>query len=163
MEFKNFLLTEQKDYLANRVNNILTGVHELVSAQKQMGAKQMVRNAEEIANQIRKVLHASWPRAEHKYLKVLQQCGVALMKAIEDKGDLPDVFNNVRAELEKLSHQLRVPANKLGTGKEQTPKRPEGPPPGAAAQPGAAQPPIPPPTPPTAPEQGGPPPIPPGQ
>ena len=45
----------------------------------------MVKNAEDIANQIRKILHASWPRSEHKYLKVLQKCGVALMKAIEDK------------------------------------------------------------------------------
>jgi hypothetical protein len=134
MEFKSFLLTEQKEYFANRVNNILTGIHELLAAKKQMGAKQMVRNAEDVANQIRKVLHTSWPRSEHKHLKVLQQCGVALMKAIEDKGDLPDVFNSVRAELEKLSHKLRIPANKLGTGREETPKRPEGPPPGAKAE-----------------------------
>jgi len=130
MEFKTFLVVEQKEYLADRVNNVLTGVHELLSAQKQMGAKQMVKNAESIANQIRKILHASWPRSEHKYLKVLQRCGIALMKAIDDKGDLPEVFNSVRAELEKLSHKFRVPTNKLGTGEEETPKRPESPPPG---------------------------------
>lgn len=130
MEFKNYLLIEQKDYLAHKINDVLTGVHELLAAKKQMGAKQMVRNAEDVANQIRKILHASWPRAEHKHLKILQQCGVALMRAIEDKGDLPDVFNSVRSELEALSHRMHVPANKLGTGKEETPKRPEGPPPG---------------------------------
>ncbi len=135
MEFKKFLITEQKEYLADRINNILTGIHELVQAGKQMGAKQMVRNAEHIANQIRKVLHASWPRSEHKYLRVLQDCGVALMKAIDDKGDLPEVFNSVRAELEKLTRKLGVPANQLGTGEEETPQRPEGPPPGAEAEP----------------------------
>ena len=145
MEFKNFLLNEQKDYLADKVNDVLTGVHELLAAKKQMGAKQMVRNAEDVANQIRKIIHASWPRSEHKYLKVLQKCGVALMRAIEDKGDLSEVFNSVRAELEKLSHNLRIPVNKLGTGQEQTPKRPEPPPPGAEAQQQAAPPPPPPP------------------
>lgn len=134
MEFKNFLLTEQKDYLAHRVNDVLTGVHELLAAKKQMGAKQMVRNAEDVANQIRKILHASWPRSEHKYLKVLQKCGVALMKTIEDKGDLSDTFNSVRSELEALSHKLRVPANQLGTGQEDTPKRPEPKPPGQTPQ-----------------------------
>ncbi len=128
-------MTEQKDYLANRVNNVLTGVHELLAAKKQMGAKQMVRNAEDVANQIRKIIHASWPQSEHKYLKILQKCGVALMRAIDDKGDLPDAFNSVRAELEKLSHNLRVPVNKLGTGAEEKPKRPEGPPPGEKPQP----------------------------
>jgi ppGpp synthetase/RelA/SpoT-type nucleotidyltranferase len=134
MEFKSFLLTEQKDYLANRVNDVLTGVHELLAAKKQMGAKQMVRNAEDVANQIRKILHNSWARSEHKYLKVLQKCGVALMRAIEEKGDLSDVFNSVRSELEKLSHKLRVPANKLGTGKEEAPRRPEPAPPGQTPQ-----------------------------
>ena len=156
MEFKNFLITEQKDYLANRVNNVLNGVHELLAAKKQMGAKQMVRNAEDVANQIRKILHTSWPRSEHKYLKVLQKCGVALMKAIEDKGDLSDVFNSVRSELEKLSHNLRVPANKLGTGQEHTPKRPEGPPPGMEEPPAL----LPPTQQQTLPQQGGPPGVP---
>jgi len=130
MEFKSFLLTEQKDYLAHKVNDVLTGVHELLAAKKQMGAKQLVRNAEDVANQIRKILHTSWPRSEHKHLKTLQKCGVALMKTIEDKGDLSDTFNSVRSELEQLSHRLRVPANQLGQGKEDAPKRPEPPPPG---------------------------------
>jgi hypothetical protein len=130
MRFKQFLLTEQKEYLGDRINDILTGIHELLQAGKQMGARQQVKNSEEIAGQIRRILHGSWPRSEHKYLKVLQKCGVALMKAIEEKGDLPEVFNGVRAELEKLSGKLRTPVNKLGTGEEEKPKAPEPPPPG---------------------------------
>lgn len=134
MEFKKFLLTEQKEYFADRVNNVLTAIHDLLSAKKQMGAKQMVKSTETIANQIRKILHTSWPRSEHKYLRVLQKCGVALMKAIDEKGDLPETFNSVRVELEKLSHKLRVPANKLGTDSDDTPKRPEPKPPGEPPQ-----------------------------
>lgn len=129
MDFKSFLLFEQKEYLADKVNDVLTGIHELLAAKKQMGAKQMVKSAETVANQIRKILHTSWPRSEHKHLKVLQKCGVALMRSIDDKGDFPEIFNSVRAELEKLSHQLRVPVNKLGT-KEQPQRRPEPKPPG---------------------------------
>lgn len=134
MRFKQFLLSEQKEYLADKVNDVLTGIHELLAAKKQMGAKQMVKNAESAANQIRKILHASWSRSEHKHLKVLQKCGVALMRSIDDKGDLPEIFNSVRAELEKLSHKLGVPANKLGTG-EAAKERPEAPPPGAEQPP----------------------------
>jgi len=134
MEFKQHILMEQKEYFADRVNNILTAIHELLSAKKQMGAKQMVKSTETIANQIRKVLHTSWPRSEHKYLRVLQKCGVALMKAIDEKGDLPETFNSVRVELEKLSHKLRVPVNKLGTDSDDTPKRPEPKPPGESPE-----------------------------
>lgn len=134
MEFKSFLLVEQKEYFADRVNNILTGIHEFLSSEKQMGAKQSVKQTEIIANQIRKVLHASWPRSEYKHLKVLQRCGIALMKAIDDKGDLPEIFNSVRAELEKLSHRLKVPTNNLGTEEKGDKKRKPAPPPPGAEQ-----------------------------
>lgn len=126
MRFKKYLLNEQKEYFGEKVNDVLTGVHELLQAKKQMGAKHLIRNAELIANQIRKILHTSWSRSEHKYLKVLQKCGVALMKAIDDKGDLPETFNNVRSELEAMSHKVGVPANKLGTTTEKEARpRPE--------------------------------------
>jgi len=130
MRFKEFLLFEQKEFLSDKINDILTGIHDLLQAGKQMGARQMVKNSEEIVSQIRRVLHGNWPRSEHKYLKVLQKCGVALMKAIEEKGDLPEVFNGVRVELEKLSGKLHIPVNKLGTGEEEKPKKKEPPPPG---------------------------------
>ena len=52
------------------------------------------------------------------------------MKAIDEKGDLPEVFNSVRAELEKLSGKFKKPVNKLGTAEEEKPEQPEEPPPG---------------------------------
>jgi hypothetical protein len=130
MRFKEFLLTEQREFLIDKINDILTGIHELLQAGKQMGARQMLKNSEEVVGRIRSILHGSWPRSEHKYLKVLQKCGVALMKAIDEKGDLPEVFNSVRAELEKLSGKFKKPVNKLGTADEEKPEQPEEPPPG---------------------------------
>jgi hypothetical protein len=142
MQFKQFLFTEQKEFLNNKISDILTGIHELLQAGKQMGARQMVKNSEEIVGRIRSVLHGNWPRSEHKYLKVLQKCGVALMKAIDEKGDLPEVFNSVRVELERLSGKLRTPVNKLGTTEEEKPEQPEPPPSGQeqAPQPGPQEP-----------------------
>ncbi len=134
MKFKQYILNEQKDYFSDKVNDILTGLHELIQSEKQMGAKHMLRSAEVIANQIRKILHTSWPRSEHKYLKVLQKCGVALMKAIDEKGDLPDVFNSIRVPLEDMSHKLGAPANKLGTISKDKPRQPPKLPPGTPQQ-----------------------------
>lgn len=135
MRFKEYLLMEQKEFLSDKINDILTGIHDLLQAGKQMGARQQLKNSEEIANQIRRILQRSWSSSERKYLKVLQKCGVALMRAIDEKGDLPEVFNSVRVELEKLTGKLRVPVNKLGTGSEEKPKQPEPPPPGQQAGP----------------------------
>ena len=46
------------------------------------------------------------------------------MKAIEEKGDLPDVFNSVRAELEKLSGKLGEPVNTMGSMEQEKPEQP---------------------------------------
>lgn len=127
MRFREYILTEQKEYLADKISDILTGVHEMLSVSKQISAKQHIRNAEYIANQIRKILHGSWPRSEHKYLKSLQKCGVALLKAVDDKGDLPEVFNSVRGELEKLSSKMGEPVNKMGSMDQEKPDKPEQP------------------------------------
>lgn len=118
MEFKNFLLTEQRDYLSQKIGDILTSVHELVSGGKQIGARQLVRHSEGVVNQIRRILHSSWPKTEYKHLRKLQKCGVALMKCIEEKGDLREVLNSVRQELEQLSQKLGTPINKLGVSQD---------------------------------------------
>jgi hypothetical protein len=130
MQFKEFLFLEQREFLNDKINDILTGIHEVLQAGKQMGARQMLKNSEDIVGQIRRILHGSWPRSEHKYLKVLQKCGVALMMAIDKKGDLPEVFNSVRVELEKLSGKFKTPVNQLGTTDDEKPKKPEEPPSG---------------------------------
>ncbi len=125
MEFKKFLLTEQREYLSHRVGDLLTGVHELVQGGKQIGARQLVKHSEAVVNQIRKILHTSWPRTEYKFLRRLQKCGVALAKCIDEKGDLRDVLNSVRHEIEELSQKLGEPINTLGTPKKKKPAQPK--------------------------------------
>lgn len=112
MNFKDYL---KKDYLAQKVGDVLTGVQELVEGGKQVGARQLVRNSEYLVNQFRKILHTTWPRTKYKYLRVLQKCAVALAKCIDEKGDLPEVLNSIRAELEKLTKKMGEPVNSLGS------------------------------------------------
>lgn len=121
MEFKKFLLNEQHDYLSQKIGDVLTGVHELIQGGKQVGARQLVRHSEGIVNQIRKILHTSWPRTEYKFLRGLQKCGVALAKTIEEKGDLRETLNSVRSEIEQMSHKLGEPINTLGSPKKSKP------------------------------------------
>jgi hypothetical protein len=113
--FKAYLLNERHEYLSHKVGDILTGIHELIQGGKQIGARQLVKHSEVVVNQIRKVLHSSWPRSEMKNLRVLQKVGVAIMKCIDEKGDLPDTLNGVRVEIEKLQDKLGQPINHLAT------------------------------------------------
>ncbi len=53
MNFKEFLLNESEDFLAQKVGDILTAVQELVDGGKQVGARQLVRNTEVVVAQIR--------------------------------------------------------------------------------------------------------------
>jgi hypothetical protein len=112
MKFKEYLLTESKQFLADRVKDTLEGVEDLISAGKQLGARQLLRNSESVVNQIRKILHQSWSRTEYKHLRVLQKCGVAIMKTIDDKGDLRETLTSVRKELLNLLKKLGVPVSK---------------------------------------------------
>ena len=125
MGFRNFLLNEQHSYLSHRVGDVLTSVHELVRGGKQIGARQLVRHSQGVVNQIRKILHTSWPKTEYKYLRRLQRCGVALAKCIDEKGDLKEVLNSVRHEIEELSDKIGQPINTLGTTPEKEGHEPQ--------------------------------------
>lgn len=119
MEFKSFLVNEQKDYFASKIGNVLTSVQQVISSGKQIGTRQLIRDAEQIVNQIRRVLHSSWSSVEKKYLPSLQKCGVGIMKAIDEKGDLIGVLNSCRSEIEKVLNDIGEPINQLGdTSKE---------------------------------------------
>ena len=113
LSFKSFLLNENRAYLGQKVGDILTAAHELRDDAKNMGTRDLTRFSERIVNQIRRILHSHWPREEHKNLEALQKVGVAIMKAIEEKDDLPGVISGACSELEKVSSKLGVPINKF--------------------------------------------------
>ena len=113
MRFKEFLLNEQRAYLGQKVGDILTAAQELRDDSKHMGTRDLTRFSEKIVNQIRRILHSQWPREEKKHLIHLQKIGVAIMKAIDERDDLPQTISSAAGELENLSGKLGVPIHKM--------------------------------------------------
>lgn len=162
MGFKHFLLNEERSYLGQRVSDILTALHDLEEDIDNLGSRHVNRMAEAIVNQIRRVLHSNWSEKQHKSLKSLQKAGVAIMKAIEEKGDIKATLASATKELEELSGNLGRPVSDIGDtadgqpavleppDQQQQPENPEvpqeAPQPGPAGEmpgqmPGATQPP----------------------
>lgn len=113
MEFRSYLLVEQKKYFSDKVGDVLTGIQNLLDGGKQISLRNLMQYSTEVVNQIRKILHSSWTRAEYKYLKVLQRVGVAISKAIDEKGDLEEILASSAAEVQNVLHKLGYPINKF--------------------------------------------------
>ena len=103
MDFKQFVLNEDKAYLDQRISDILSALQDLNDSADNMGARHLVSNAEAVVNQIRRVVHTHWPEKEESKLLVLQRCGVAIMRAVEEKDDLQSVLKSCQSNLEDIS------------------------------------------------------------
>lgn len=114
LRFEEFILNEGRAYLGMRLGDILNAVQDLEQNAKSMGTRQMVKNAEGIVNQIRRILHTHWDKQDEPALKRLQKAGVALAKAIDEKDDLENVLTSVKAEIEELNGDLGQPVGELG-------------------------------------------------
>jgi hypothetical protein len=115
LDFKDFFLNENKQILGHKVGDILTSVQDLTQNAQNMGTRLLVKRATTVVNMIRRILHAPWNDENLKYLKKLQKVGVAIMKAIDEKDDLPSVIAGCESELEKLSQKMHVPVHNLGS------------------------------------------------
>jgi hypothetical protein len=113
MDFRQFLLVESDQYFAQRVADILSALQDLNDSAGDMGTRHLVSNAQTIVNQIRRIIHTHWPQGEEPGIKTLQKCGVAIMRAIEEKDDLPGVLKACQAHLESLSGRQGKPSNSL--------------------------------------------------
>lgn len=114
MEFKNFVLNEEKGYFTQRVSDILSALQDLNDSAENMGTRQLISSSETIVNQIRRIIHTHWPQREEDKLHVLQKCGVAIMKAIEEKDDLKSVLQACQENIEELVGDEEKPINQLG-------------------------------------------------
>lgn len=115
MNFKQFLLNENKAYLGQKVGDILTSLKEINADSKTMGSRDLVRFSERIVNQIRRILHSNWSKEEKQYLLKLQKIAVAIMKAIDEKNDLPGIIASSTTTMEKLVADLGVPIHKFAS------------------------------------------------
>ena len=111
--FKFFLLNEEKTYFGHKVGDVLTSLQDLNNDIENLGSRQLARLAEEIVNQIRKILHDSWSPKHVGHLQQLQKIGVALQKTIEDRGDLREMLPAAANSLQDLMTKLGVKTNNL--------------------------------------------------
>jgi hypothetical protein len=118
MEFKSFLLNENKAYLVERIGDILNAIQDLNQNSDGMGVRQLITQSQTIVNQMRRIIHTHWPDSEKDKLKTLQKCGVAIMKTIEEKGDLRSVLSSCEAAVANLVGEEDTPINNIGTEQE---------------------------------------------
>lgn len=113
MKFKNYLLNEEKSYLGKKVGDVLTAMQDAQEDLPNLGARQLIRLAGDIVNQIRKILNDSWSGKSIKHLLELQRAGVAIQKAIDEKGDLKEILPAATQLIQKISGDLGVKVNNL--------------------------------------------------
>ena len=117
MKFREFLMVESDQYFAQRVSDILNALQDLNDSAGDMGTRHLVSNSETIVNQIRRIIHTHWPQGVEPNLKTLQKCGVSIMRAIEEKDDLPGVLKACQSHLESLSGRQGKPSNSMAPSK----------------------------------------------
>ena len=115
MRFKEFVLKESDEHLVQRVSDILSSVQDLNDSSGDMGVRHLVSNAQTIVNHIRRIIHTHWPQSEAPILEKLQKCGVAIMKAVEEKDDLQGVLKACQSHLESIIGGQEKPSNKIAS------------------------------------------------
>jgi DUF438 domain-containing protein len=108
MEFKEFILNENRAFLDQRMSDVLSALQDLNDSAESMGARHLVSNAENIVRQIRRIIHTHWPEKEEPRLRTLQKCGAAIMRAIEEKDDLESVLKSCQSNIEEISGDSAV-------------------------------------------------------
>lgn len=114
MNFKQFLLNEDKEHLSKKIGDLLSFIQDLLEDVQNMGNRHILNAVDSIISQIRKILHGQHESEEVKYLQVLQRIGVALSLAIEQKEEnMIELLNTTKVELEDLLANMGFPTNDL--------------------------------------------------
>jgi len=112
--FKEFILNESKQFFATQCGDILNAIQNLEEEADYIGTRNRVRYSQNIANNIRNLIHSHWSDDLSDNLKKLQIVGVAILKSIEESSELLETIKSSRASLEELVKKLGVPINNVG-------------------------------------------------
>lgn len=112
--FKEFILNESKQFFATQCGDILNAIQNLEEEANYIGTRNLVRYSQNIANNIRNIIHSHWTDDLSDHLKQLQAIGVAILKSIEESSELFEAIKSSRAALEDLVKKLGMPINNVG-------------------------------------------------
>ena len=127
LNFKSFLLTENRQILANDIGQILT---YLQSVQDNTGM-QKSRDLKDVPKQVQKMVHSVLEKTpsneDVKYVQKLSKIAGALMMSVDHKYkdqnlDVKQLIPTAVSELEKIVSDMGVPINALGVD-QQTPEK----------------------------------------
>jgi hypothetical protein len=86
--FREFVLNENKVYLAKEIGDVLNSSQELSDEVNKIGTRNLVRYAQIIVNKSRGILQGHWGNENRKFLKGLQKCAVSLAKSIDENDNI---------------------------------------------------------------------------
>jgi len=112
-KFGDFLINEERSYVGGKMSDVLTSLQDIQNDMNNLGTRHLSKLADNIINQIRKILHNHWNPKYNNKLKELQKIAVAIQKTIDDKGDLKQILPAATKALEELSGKLGVKVNSL--------------------------------------------------
>lgn len=115
MQFKDFILNENENYLMQRVGDILSSLQSTLDESESLGNRQIIKVSQAIVNQIRVILNDYWPDEQRPILKALQKIGVALMKSIDGSEDMRQTIASAVKVLESAVGKQESPINDLGS------------------------------------------------
>lgn len=115
INFKDYLLVENKVLFSQRLGDIMNGLQELISNPVSVGKD---KAAKTIADQIRsKILRTKWPSSLEENLKTLQTCAANILMSLdpkkENRPELDVVLQTCLKVLQQMSSTLEAPINNL--------------------------------------------------
>lgn len=118
--FKEFFFLESKQFFASQCGDILDAIQNLEEEAEYIGTRNLVRYSQNIANNIRNLVHSHWTDDLIDHLKVLQKAGVAILKGIEESSNLLDNIKAARSAIEELVKKLGMPINDVGVPEKES-------------------------------------------
>lgn len=123
MDFKDFILNENENFLMQRVGDILSSLQSVLDDAEGLGNRQIIKVSQTIVNQIRIILNDYWPDEQKPILLALQKVGVALMKSIDGSEDMRQTIASAVKVLEAAVGKEDEPINDLGSQQSPEPDK----------------------------------------
>jgi len=111
MRFKEYLLNEQKEFLAAKVGDILASLQQLKDSNAKK--KDLSDIVDSIVSRIRALINSDFGDENKKNIVSLRDVAFYLKNSIENNADMGEVMSNSISALEDIVSNLGQPINKL--------------------------------------------------
>ena len=123
MNFKLFLLNENKSDLGLKLGNIINAIDDLSQDIDKKGQKLNVF-ADDIIARVKAILRSDWPSELSQYLKQIRNALIVICKSMDGSNEmpLPEALKIFLKQLKKISENLGSPITDVGTPPSKKPE-----------------------------------------